>query len=416
MQLKRVVITGIGTINPIGNDVAEFFSALDEGKSGASLLTAPYHEVFKTKFACQVSGFNFSDYGFDRKEERKNDRYAQLALVAADQAVKDSAVDLANEDLTRIGVVIGSGVGGIMTTTQEILDCPQEGPLRFSPFLIPKIITDIASGQISIKYGFRGPNFSVTAACATSAMAVAQGCQLIQLSRADMMLVGGSEAPLCVSGVGGFNAMHALSTRNDDYLTASRPFDKNRDGFVMAEGASLLMIEDYEHAVRRGAKIYAEIAGLGMTADAYHMTAPDPEGAGAVAAMKLALDDAGVGLEDIDYINAHGTSTYAGDIAEAKAIKTLFGPAAYKLNVSSTKSMTGHLLGAAGATELLVCIHAMRDGIIPPTINFSEEDDAIDYNINFTFNKPQRRKVDVALSNNFGFGGHNASIVLKKIQ
>ena len=417
MQLKRVVVTGIGTINPIGDDVPEFFKSLDEGKSGAAPITRFDASLFQTKFACEVKDFDFLKFGFTRKEANKYDLYTQFALVAAQEAVKDSGLDTDESiDKNRVGVLVSSGVGGLETFSREVADYTVGEPPRYSPFLIPKIITDMAAGHISIKYGFRGPNFGVTAACATASESMCVGAQMIQTSRADVVLVGGAEAPIATAGVGSFNSMRALSTRNDDCAGASRPFDKNRDGFVMGEGAGVLVLEEYEHAVRRGAKIYAELTGIGMSADAYHFTAPDPQGAGAVLAMQSALDDAGIKASDVDYINAHGTSTHLGDIAEVLAIKQVFGEAACKLNISSTKSMTGHLLGAAGAVEAIACIHAIRDGIIPPTINFETEDEEIDYSLNYTFNKPQRREVNVALSNSFGFGGHNSCVVLQKLK
>jgi len=415
MQLKRVAITGIGTINPIGNNAPAFFKSLDEGKSGASPITRFDCSLFKTRFACQIPDFDIRDYGFTSKDANKCDRYSQMALVAAKEAVEDSGMDLDVVDKDRIGVLVSSGVGGLETFEKEISAyVPGEAP-RYSPFLIPKIITDIAAGHISIMYGFRGPNFGLTAACSSSAVSIAVGAQMIQTGRATAMLVGGSEAPVWTAGVGGFNSMHALSTRNDDPQGASRPFDKGRDGFVMAEGAGVLVLEDYDSAVARGAKIYAELLGCGLTGDAYHFTAPDPSGAGAMLAMRQALAEAGIAPREVDYINTHGTSTHHGDIAEVQAIKAVFGPDAYSPVVTSTKSMTGHLLGAAGAVEAIACIHSMLDGIIPPTINFQEEDPDIDYNLNFAFNAPVRRKVDIAMSNSFGFGGHNACLILGKI-
>jgi 3-oxoacyl-[acyl-carrier-protein] synthase II len=415
MQIKRVVVTGIGTINPLGNNVPDFFKSLDEGKSGASPITRFDCSLFKTQFACQVPDFDIRNFGFSTKDANKCDRYSQLAIVAAQEAVLDSGMDLESVNKDRIGVVVSSGVGGLETILTEAEDyVPAEGP-RYSPFLIPKIITDIAAGLISIKYGFRGPNFALTAACSTSAVSIAIGTQLIQTGKADVMVVGGAEAPIWDAGVGGFNSMRALSTRNDDPCAASRPFDKGRDGFVMAEGAGVLVLEDYDSAVARGAKIYAEVAGCGMTGDAYHLTSPDPRGAGAMMAMKLALEEAGLAPADVDHINTHGTSTHHGDIAEVQAIKGVFGADASKPAINSTKSMTGHLLGAAGAVEAIACIHSLRDGIIPPTINFCEEDPEIDYSLNFVFNKPAHREVNVAMSNSFGFGGHNVSLVLKKL-
>ena len=415
MQIKRVVVTGIGTINPIGNNVPAFFKSLDEGKSGASPITRFDCALFKTRFACQIPDFDIRNFGFTSKDANKCDRYSQLAMVAAKEAVEDSGMDLEQVNKDRIGVVVSSGVGGLETILTEAEEyVPSEGP-RYSPFLIPKIITDIAAGQISIQYGFRGPNFALTAACSTSAVSIASGMQLIQTGRADVMLVGGAEAPIWDAGVGGFNAMRALSTRNEDPAGASRPFDKGRDGFVMAEGAGVLVLEEYEHAVARGARIYAEVAGCGLTGDAYHLTSPDPSGAGAMMAMRLAMEEAGVSPSDIDHINTHGTSTHHGDIAEVNAIKSVFGKDAAGPAINSTKSMTGHLLGAAGAVEAIACIHSMQDGIIPPTINFCEEDPEIDYSLNFVFNKPAHREVNIAMSNSFGFGGHNACLILKKI-
>ena len=415
MQLKRVVVTGIGTINPIGNNVPAFFKSMDEGKSGASPITRFDCTLFKTQFACQVPDFDMTAFGFTRKDANKNDRYSQLALVAAREAVQDSGMDLDKVCKDRVGVMVTSGVGGIETFSDEMTAYnPAEGP-RFSPYLIPKLITDIAAGHISVQYGFRGPNFGLTAACSSSTVSIAMAAQMIQTGKADIMLCGGAEAAVLPVGIGGFNAMHALSTRNDDPQGASRPFDKNRDGFVLGEGAGVLVLEDYSHAVERGARIYAEVAGSGLSADAYHFTAPDPEGQGAAAAMRLALQEAGISPAEVDYINTHGTSTHRGDIAEIKAIKEVFGRDAGVPSITSTKSMTGHLLGAAGAIEAIACIHSIRDGIIPPTINFSEEDPEIDYNLGFVFNKAAHRDVSVAVSNNFGFGGHNACLVFKKI-
>ncbi|MBO4558292.1 MAG: beta-ketoacyl-ACP synthase II [Bacteroidales bacterium] len=415
MQFKRVVVTGIGTVNPLGNNVADFFAALDEGKSVASPITRFECSLFKTRFACQVSDFDMTAHGFTVKEAKINDRYSQLALVAAQEAVADCGMDLEKVNKDRIGVVVSSGVGGLESTLTEAEDyVPAEGP-RYSPFLIPKIITDIAAGHISIKYGFRGPNFALTAACSTSAVSIAIGAQLIQTGKADAMVVGGAEAPIWDAGVGGFNSMRALSTRNDEPQKASRPFDKGRDGFVMAEGAGVLMLEEYDHAVARGARIYAELIGVGLSGDAYHFTAPDPNGVGAAMCMKLALEDAGIAPADVDYINTHGTSTHHGDIAEVRAIKEVFGSQAGNIAITSTKSMTGHLLGAAGAVEAIACIHSLRDGIIPPTINFEEEDPDIDYSLGFVFNKAAHRKVNIAMSNSFGFGGHNACLILKNL-
>ena len=415
MQLKRVVVTGIGTINPLGHNVPEFFESLDGGRCVASPITRFDCSLFKTRFACQVPDFDITAYGYTTKDAKKCDRYAQFALVAAKEAIADSKMDLEAVDKDRIGVVVSSGVGGLETILTEAEDYVPGEPPRYSPFVIPKIITDIAAGHISIEYGFRGPNFAFTAACSTSAVSIAAGAQFIELGRADAMIVGGSEAPLWDAGVGGFNAMRALSTRNEDPQRASRPFDKNRDGFVMAEGAGVLVLEEYEHAVARGAHIYAELLGSGLTGDAYHFTAPDPEGRGAALCIRQALESAHLSPKDVDYINTHGTSTHHGDIAEVLAIKNVFGKDADKPSITSTKSMTGHLLGAAGAVEAIACIHSMYSGIIPPTINFEEEDPEIDYSLNFVFNKPARREVNIALSNSFGFGGHNACLLFGKL-
>ena len=415
--MKRVVITGIGTINPLGTNVGTFFENLDRGMSGARMIDRIDTTHFKTKFACQIPDFDPADYpeAIDQKEARRTDLFTQYAMIAAAEAVRDSNLDLSAMDLRRIGVVVGSGVGGINTYTEEMVDFITSGRYRFSPFLIPKFITNIASGHIAIKYGFRGPNFGVSSACATSAHAILTAASQIQLGRADVMVSGGTEAPISLPGVGGFNAAHALSTNNEEYMTASRPFDKTRDGFVMGEGAAILIVEEYEHALRRGAHIYAEIAGFGMTCDAWHITAPREDGESAADAMKLALRAAGLTPADVDYINAHGTSTQQGDLAELRAIKSVFGDAAYKVNISSTKSMTGHMMGAAGAAEALACIHAIRDGVIPPTINFRQEDPQIDYRLNLTLCEKQERRVRVAVSNNFGFGGQNASLVFRAI-
>ena len=414
---KRVVITGIGTINPLGNNVGEYFRNLDRGVSGARMIDRLDTTFFKTKFACEIPDFDparFPD-AIDRKEARHTDPFTQYAMIAAAEAVRDSRLDLDATDLGRIGVVVGSGVGGINSYTEEIQEFFESENPRFSPFLIPKFITNIASGHIAIKYGFRGPNFGVSSACATSAHAILTAASQIQLGRADIMVSGGTEAPISIPGIGGFNAARALSTNNEEYLTASRPFDATRDGFVMGEGAAVLIVEEYEHALRRGAPIYAEIAGFGMTCDAWHITAPREDGESAAEAMVLALREAGLTPADVDYINAHGTSTPLGDLAELHAIKTVFGEDAYKVNISSTKSMTGHMMGAAGAAEALACIHAIRDGVIPPTINFKVEDERIDYRLNLTLNEPQRRTVRVAISNNFGFGGQNACLAFRAL-
>lgn len=417
MELKRVVVTGLGAVTPLGNNPEETWKAMLEGKSGAGLITKFDTTNFKTKFACEVKDLNINDY-IDRKEARKLDRYTQLAIISAVQGVEDCGIDLEKADKNRIGVVYGVGIGGIKTFEEEIgyyATHIEKGP-KFNPFFIPKMIADIASGHISIRFGFHGPNFTTTSACASSTNAIGTAFNLIRLGKADMIVSGGAEAAITEGGVGGFNAMHALSTRNDSPETASRPFSASRDGFVMGEGAGCLILEELEHAKARGAKIYAELVGEGESADAHHITASHPEGLGANLVMKAALDDAGMTPEDIDYINVHGTSTPVGDVSEAKAIVQLFGDAAYKLNISSTKSMTGHLLGAAGAVEAMACVLAIQNGIIPPTINHDDEDkDAeLDYNLNFTFNKAQKREVRAALSNTFGFGGHNACVIFKK--
>lgn len=417
MELKRVVVTGIGAVTPVGNNPKDTWNNLIAGVSGAAPITLFDSSLFKTHFACEVKGLKVEDF-IDRKEARKMDRYAQLAFIAAKQAVDDSGFDLDNEDKNRIGVIFGVGIGGIKTFEDEVKYYgvhEQDGP-KFNPFFIPKMIADIASGQISIKYGFRGPNFTTTSACASSTNALADAFNLVRLGKANAILAGGAEAAICACGVGGFNAMKALSTRNDDPEHASRPFSASRDGFIMGEGAGCLILEELEHAKARGAKIYAEMAGAGMSADAYHITASHPEGLGAKLVMRNALEDAEMKPEDIDYINVHGTSTHVGDISEAKAIKEVFGDAAYKLNISSTKSMTGHLLGAAGAVEAMVSVLAVKNDIVPPTINHEEgdNDEEIDYNLNFTFNKAQKRTVRAALSNTFGFGGHNACVLFKK--
>ena len=417
MELKRVVVTGLGAVTPVGNNPEETWKNLLEGVSGAAPITHFDASQFKTQFACEVKGFNVNDY-VDRKEARKMDRYAQLAMASAVQAVEDSKMDLESVDKNRIGVVYGVGIGGIKTFEDEVgyYATHQENGPKFNPFFIPKMISDIAAGQISIRYGFHGPNYATTSACASSTNALADAFNLIRLGKADAIVAGGAEAAICACGVGGFNAMHALSTRNDDPEHASRPFSASRDGFIMGEGAGCLILEELEHAKARGAKIYAEMVGEGMSADAYHITASHPEGLGACLVMENALKDAGMTPEDIDYINVHGTSTPVGDVSEVKAIQKLFGEHAYKLNISSTKSMTGHLLGAAGAVEALVSVLAVKNDIIPPTINHEEDDkdENIDYNLNFTFNKAQKRTVRAALSNTFGFGGHNACVIFKK--
>jgi len=416
MQLKRVVITGIGTINPLGHNIDEYFTNLIDGVSGAGPITRFDATLFKTRFACEVKNYNPEQFGFDRKEERKLDRFTQFALISVSEAIQDSAVELFKEDLNRIGVIWGSGIGGIDTLYQEIKGFVEgDGTPRFSPFLIPKMIPNIASGIISMKYQLRGPSFTTVSACASTTHAMADAFNYIRLGKADVIVTGGSEAGITQVSVGGFNAAQALSTRNEAYLTASRPFDKTRDGFVMGEGGGAFIFEEYEHAISRGAKIYAEVAGCGMSADAHHITASHPEGLGAILTMKAALEDAGMHPEDVDYLNVHGTATPVGDPAELRAVKTVFGEHAYKLNISSTKSMTGHLLGAAGAVEGLASICAIQREMIPPTINFEHEDPEIDYRLNLTLNKAQARKVRVAMSNTFGFGGHNATIIFKTL-
>lgn len=418
MELKRVVVTGLGTITPLGNTLAETWEGLLNGKSGAGPITHFDASKFKTQFACEVKNFDASLY-VDRKEARKCDRYSLLAIGAAKQAIEDAAMDLESEDKDRIGVIFAAGIGGIQTFEDEVLGYAKTkdtiGP-KFNPFFIPKMIADIAAGHISMIYGFCGPNFATVSACASSTNAIADAFNYIRLGKANAIVTGGAEAAIAAPGVGGFNSMNALSTRNDSPETASRPFSGSRDGFVMGEGAACLVLEEMEHALARGAKIYAEVVGAGMSADAYHLTASHPEGLGAILVMKNALEDAEMKPEDIDYINVHGTSTPVGDISEVKAIQKVFGEHAYKLNISSTKSMTGHLLGAAGALEAIVSIKAVQEDIVPPTINHVEGDNdpEIDYNLNFTFNKAQKRTVNAALSNTFGFGGHNASVIVKK--
>ncbi len=412
MGLRRVVVTGLGTINPLGNTVEEYFSSLDRGVSGAALITSFDTSRFKTRFACTVKNFDPAAHGIERKELRRIDRFAQFAMAAAAQAVEDSGLDLSRIDLDRAGVVLGSGIGGIGSLTEEIMGyCGGDSIPRFSPFLITKMISDMASGLISIHYGFAGPNYTTTSACASSSHAMADALNLIRLGKADVMLTGGAEAPVTIPSIGGFNASKALSTNNDEYRTASRPFDATRDGFVMGEGSAVLVFEEREHAIARGARIYAEVAGAGMSADAYHITAPLPDGSGAAKVMRLALEDADLRPEDVDYINVHGTSTPLGDVAELKGVRTVFGKHAYRLSVSSTKSMHGHLLGAAGAVEALACIHALCSSVIPPTINFKYEDPDIDYGMDLTLNSAGHRDVRVALNNTFGFGGHNSCLV-----
>lgn len=417
MELKRVVVTGLGAVTPLGNTPEETWENMVKGVSGAAPITLFDATNFKTQFACEVKNWNLNEW-IDRKDARKMDRYAQLAMASAVQGVKDSGLDLDQVDKNRVGVIYGVGIGGIKTFEEEASYYAlnkEKGP-RFSPFFIPKMIADIAAGQISIHFGFHGPNFTTTSACASSTNALADAFNLLRLGKADVIVAGGAEAAICECGVGGFNAMKALSTRNDDPTHASRPFSASRDGFVMGEGAGCLILEELEHAKARGARIYAEMVGEGESADAYHLTASHPEGLGAKLVMEAALADAQMQPEDIDYINVHGTSTHVGDISEAKAIKEVFGEHAYKLNISSTKSMTGHLLGAAGAVEALACVKAISEDIVPPTINHDEEDKdpEIDYALNYTFNQAQKRTVRAALSNTFGFGGHNACVIFKK--
>ena len=414
MAFKRVVVTGIGAITPLGKSVQEYWHGLSEGISGCDYIKQFDVAKFKTRFACEVKSFEATDY-LDRKEARKIDRYCQFALIASDEAVKDANITKENVNPDRVGVIFASGIGGLITFQEEVINFASgDGTPRFNPFFIPKMILDIAAGQISMRHGFRGPNFAVVSACASSTNAIIDAFDNIRLNKADIVITGGSEAVISAAGVGGFNAMKALSERNDDPSTASRPFDKDRDGFVMGEGAGVLVLESLEHALARGAKIYCEIAGGGATADAHHITAPHPDGLGAKNVMFAALNDSGLLPEDIDYINVHGTSTPLGDIAETKAIVSVFGEHAYQLNISSTKSMTGHCLGAAGALEALACILAVTKDIIPPTINHFTDDPELDPKLNFTFNKAQKRTVNAALSNTFGFGGHNASVIIKK--
>ncbi|MDR1259132.1 MAG: beta-ketoacyl-ACP synthase II [Tannerellaceae bacterium] len=417
MELKRVVVTGLGAVTPLGNSLSATWEGLIRGKSGAKPITQFDASKFKTRFACEVKDFDPLQI-IDRKEARKCDRYALLALSAAKDAITDAGFDLEKENLDRIGVIFASGVGGIKTFEEEVNGYDEERGPRFNPFFIPKMISDIAAGQISMTYGFRGPNFATVSACASSTNAISDAFNYIRLGKADAIVTGGAEAAISAAGVGGFNAMNALSTRNESPEAASRPFSASRDGFVLGEGSACLILEEMEHAISRGAVIYCEIAGSGLSADAYHLTASHPDGLGAKLVMKNALEDAEMKPEEIDYINVHGTSTPVGDISEAKAIKEVFGQHAYKLNISSTKSMTGHLLGAAGALETIACIMAVKESIIPPTINHEEgdEDPEIDYKLNFTFNKAQKREIKAALSNTFGFGGHNASIIVKKFK
>lgn len=414
MELKRVVVTGIGALTPLGNNLDDYWNNLINGVSGADYITQFDSSKFKTRFACELKNFEPTDY-LDKKEARKLDRFTQTALVASDQAVKDAGITKDNVNVDRVGVVFASGIGGLITFQEEVMNFAKgDGTPRFNPFFIPKMILDIAAGQISMRHGFRGPNYAVVSACASSTNGIIEAFDTIRSGKAELMLTGGSESVIREAGVGGFNAMKALSERNDDPKTASRPYDKDRDGFVIGEAAGVLILEELDHAVARGAKIYCEIAGGGATADAYHITAPHPEGLGAKNVMIAALADAGMQPEDIDYINTHGTSTPLGDGAEVKAITEVFGDHAYELNISSTKSMTGHCLGAAGVIEAIACIKSVMTDIVPPTINHFTDDDSLDPKLNFTFNKAQHRTVNAALSNTFGFGGHNAAVIVKK--
>ena len=414
MNIRRVVVTGLGALTPIGNSIPEYWNSLVNGVSGAAPITKFDASNFKTQFACEIKNYDFGLF-FDRKEIRKHDLFSQYALISTEEAIKDSLLDVEKIDLDRAGVIWGSGIGGITTFLEEVTGFVKGNEIpRFSPFFIPKMISDIAAGHISIKYGFRGPNFTTTSACASSANAIIDSTLYIRTGLADIMITGGSEAAINAVGVGGFGAMHALSTRNDDPKTASRPYDKDRDGFVIGEGGGALILEELEHAIKRGAKIYAEVVGIGMTADAHQMTSPHPEGLGAYNVMKNAIKDAQISITDIDHINTHGTSTPLGDVAEPKAIVSLFGEHAYKININSTKSMTGHLLGGAGAIESIASILAMKNSIVPPTINHFTDDPEIDSKLNFTVNKAAERNINYALSNTFGFGGHNACIIFKK--
>ena len=414
MELKRVVVTGLGALTPIGNSLSEYWEGLISGKSGAAPITQFDASLFKTQFACEVKNWDVNDH-FDRKEARKLDKFSQYAMVSVSEAIADSALMDSNPNLDRIGVIWGSGIGGLKSFQDECENFFKgDGTPRFNPFFIPKMIADIAAGHISIKYGFRGPNYVTVSACASSTNALIDAFNYIRLGKADVIVSGGSEAAVNEVGVGGFNALKALSTRNDSPQTASRPFDAERDGFVLGEGAGALILEEYEHAVKRGAKIYAEVIGGGMSGDAYHMTAPHPDGLGAKNTMKYALEDANIDPSEVDYVNVHGTSTPLGDVAESKAIQEVFGDHAYNLNISSTKSMTGHLLGAAGAIEAIACIMSVKHDIVPPTINHFTDDPELDNKLNFTFNEAQKRTVNVALSNTFGFGGHNTSVIVKK--
>ncbi|MCF6298057.1 MAG: beta-ketoacyl-ACP synthase II [Flavobacteriaceae bacterium] len=416
MELKRVVVTGMGALTPIGNNLNEYWEGLINGVSGAAPITHFDASKFKTRFACELKNFDINEF-LNRKEARKMDKFTQYAMVVADEALADSGIDLESEDRSRIGVIWGAGIGGLETFQNEVLNFSDgDGTPRFNPFFIPKMIADIAPGHISIKHKLHGPNFTTVSACASSANAIIDALNYIRLGHADVFVTGGSEAAINIVGVGGFNAMHALSARNDDPKTASRPFDKNRDGFVLGEGAGALILEEYEHAKARGAKIYVELIGGGLSADAHHITAPHPEGLGAKIVMRNCLKDAGIQPEEVDAINMHGTSTPLGDVAELKAVQSVFGDHAYKMNINSTKSMTGHLLGAAGVIEAIASILAIRNGIIPPTINHSTDDDQIDSKLNLTLNKPQKRNMKIAMSNTFGFGGHNACVLFRKLE
>ncbi|NJN41382.1 MAG: beta-ketoacyl-ACP synthase II [Flammeovirgaceae bacterium] len=416
MQFKRVVVTGLGALTPIGNNLSDYWDGLANGKSGAAPITRFDASKFKTRFACEVKNFDIGNF-MDRKDARRLDPFAQYAMVVADEAIKDSGLQLDKIDNDRVGVIWGSGIGGLWTFQEEVKNFAHgDGTPRFNPFFIPKMIPDLSAGHISIKYGFRGPNYVTVSACASSTNAIYDAFTYLKLGKADIIVSGGSEMAVCEAGVGGFNAMKALSERNDSPETASRPYDKERDGFVLGEGAGGLILEEYEHAKKRGAKIYAEVIGGGMSADAYHITAPHPEGLGITKVLKNALEDANIKPEDVDYINTHGTSTPLGDIGELKAMQEVFGEHAYKMNISSTKSMTGHLLGAAGAIESIACLLAINKGIIPPTINHFTDDDGLDSKLNLTFNTAQKRNVNIAISNTFGFGGHNFSIVFKKFE
>ena len=415
MTSRRVVVTGMGALTPIGNDLDSYWNGLLSGTSGCAEITHFDASKFKTKFACELKGFDPADH-FEKKEYRRYDRFSQYGIVAANEAIKDSKLVESSPNYDRIGVIWGAGIGGLETFQNEVLNFADgDGTPRFNPFFIPKMIPDIAPGLIAMKYGFQGPNYATVSACASSSNALIDALNYIRIGHADVIVAGGSEAPVTIAGLAGFNAMHALSTRNDDPSTASRPFDRDRDGFVLGEGAGALIIEEYEHAINRGAKIYAELAGGGLSCDAYHMTAPHPDGRGAIKVMRNCLDDAGLNHSDIDLINMHGTSTPLGDIAESKAVVNVFQEHSYNLNINSTKSMTGHLLGAAGAVEAISCILAMKHNIVPPTINHFNIDDGIDANLNFTFSSPQKRNIKVAMSNTFGFGGHNACVIFKEV-